>query len=283
MKTQNSKLLRTIRRSQLGFSAIEMLVAVALLMVVLGVVVRGVQNVQQRNRSESSNVDAVQDTRNFIDQMVRDVHGVGYPPPAAISTAQPYCNDPTTGAITGMRMNANVACGVVLYSPTQVIYEGDLDGTGAVSVVFLNLVPGNGNRCPCTLQRGVVTKTAWAGNPANYPVPGVQYFTTVNGVLNSGNNAFPPPSTTIFGVTLPGTGNYAAYASADVFDAYDANAQQVTVNCSLGDNANPGVNPSKCSSIRSLQITVNVVPAFADPTIKQFKVYSITSKARVNF
>lgn len=281
MTTQNSKLVKTIRRNQLGFSAIEMLVAVALLMVVLGVVVRGVQNVQQRNRSESSNVDAVQDTRNFIDQMVRDIHGVGYPPPAAISTAQPYCIDPTTLAITGMRMNPNVACGVVLYSPTQIIYEGDLDGTGAVSVVFMNLVPGNGNRCPCTLQRGVATKQAWQANPANFPVPAVQYFTTVNGVLNSGNNAGPP--TTTFGVTLPGTGNYAAYANADVFDAYDANAQQVTVNCSLGDNANPGVNPSKCSSIRSLQITVNVVPAFADPTIKQFKVYSITSKARVNF
>lgn len=274
--------MKTIRRSQLGFSAIEMLVAVALLMIVLGVVVRGVTDLQRRNSAETSNVDAVQDARNFIDQMVRDIHGVGYPPPAAISTAQPYCNDPNTGAvIAAMRMNPNVACGVVLYSPTQVIYEGDLDGT-VVSVVFLNLVPGPGNTCPCTLQRGVVTKQAWQANPANYPVPGVEYFTTVNGVLNSGNNAGPPPAST-FGVTLSGTGNYAAYSNADVFDAYNANAQQVSVNCSIGDNANPGVNASTCSQIRSLQITANVVPAFADPTLKQFKVYSITSKARVNF
>jgi hypothetical protein len=82
---------------------------------------------------------------------------------------------------------------------------------------------------------------------------------------------------------LSGPGSYAAYTRADVFDAYDANANQVAVNCSLGDNGTPGVNPTTCSSIRSLQITANVVPAFSDPTVKQFKVYSITSKARVNF
>jgi len=266
---------------ELGFSAIEMLVAVALLMVVLGVVVQGMIDVQKRNTSETSKVDAVQDTRNFVDQMVRDIHGVGYPPPAAILTGQPYCNDPTTGAVTAMRMNPNVACGVVLYSPTQVVYEGDLgDGTG-VSVVFLNLVAGNGNQCPCTLQRGVVRKLDWAANPANFPVPGVQYFTTVNGVLNSGNGANPPAST--YGVKLSGTGNYTSFSRADVFDAYNANAQQVTVTCNLGTNATAGVNASTCSQIRSLQITANVVPAFADPTIKQFQVYSITSKARINF
>ncbi len=273
--------MKIFGRNQLGFSAIEMLIAVALLMIVLGVVVRGLIGVQQRNTTETSNVDAVQDARDFIDQMTRDIHGVGYPPAAATSTAQPYCNDPTTGAvIAATRMNPNVACGIVAYSPTQVVYEGDSDGSG-VSVVFLNLVPGRGNTCPCTLQRGVVTKQAWQANPANYPVPGVQYFTTVNGVLNSGNGAIPPVST--FGATLSGPGSYAAYASADVFDAYDANATQVTVVCSLGTNVTLGVNPKTCSSIRSLQITTNVVPAFADPTVKQFKVYSITSKARVNF
>jgi hypothetical protein len=129
----------------------------------------------------------------------------------------------------------------------------------------------------------VVTKQAWQANPANFPVPGVQYFTTVNGVLNSGNGAVPGPPASTFGATLSGPGSYAAYTRADVFDAYDANANQVAVNCSLGDNGTPGVNPTTCSSIRSLQITANVVPAFSDPTVKQFKVYSITSKARVNF
>lgn len=273
--------MRKGSRAQLGFSVIEMLVAVALLTVVLGVVIRGMSDVQRRNFSETSNVDAVQDTRDFIDQMVRDIHGVGYPPPQAVTQgANPYCTDPKFDGQpnAAVRMNPSVACGITSFSPTNIIYEGDLDGSGNVSVVFLNLVlqPGR-NRCPCILQRGVVTKTAWAA--ANgVVVP--QYFTTVNGVLNSGNGANPPVS--LFGVTLSGPGNYVQYASADVFDAYDAGATPITVPCTMGIPGNPGTNPD-CNRIRSLQITVNVVPNFADPTTRLFKVYSVTSKARINF
>ena len=55
---------RERKYSQRGFSVIEILVAVALLMVVLGVVVRGMTDVQARNFAETSNVDAVQDSRD---------------------------------------------------------------------------------------------------------------------------------------------------------------------------------------------------------------------------
>jgi len=37
-----------------------------------------------------------------------------------------------------------------------------------------------------------------------------------------------------------------------------------------------------CSSIRSLQITANVVPTFIDNATNTFQVTSITSKARLN-
>jgi type II secretory pathway pseudopilin PulG len=264
---------------QSGFSVIEILVAVALLMAVLGVVVKGMTDVQRRNFAETSNVDAVQDTRDFIDQMVRDIHGVGFPPPRVITQgANPYCTDSKfNGQVNAaVRMNTNVACGITTYSPTNVIYEADLDGSGTVSVVFLNLVPGiNTVTCPCILQRGVVTKTAWVGaNGAIVP----QFFTTVNGVLNSGNGA----GAATFPVVLSGPGNYLPYTTSDVFDAYDSNAALITVPCTMGIPGNPGTNPD-CTQIRSLQITVNVAPGFADPTTRQFRVYSITSKARINF
>src|SRR5690348_10550500 len=171
-----------------GFSAIEMLVAVALLMVVLGVVVKGMTDVQKRNFSETSNVDAVQDARDFIDQMVRDVHMVGYPPPASVATVNggggpvangnPFCSDNLfNGQVnTAVRMDASVACGIVTYSPTQLVYEADLDGSGTVSVVYLSLVAGGGGSCPCILQRGVVSKANWVATPAAYPAA-IQYFT----------------------------------------------------------------------------------------------------------
>lgn len=275
-------------KTQLGFSMIEILVAVALLMVVLGVVVKGMTDVQRRNLAETSNVDAVQDTRDFIDQMVRDIHGVGFPPPrvtcwgnaACLPAAQntlPFCTDAKfNGQVTAaVRMNPNVSCGITSYSQTNIIYEADLDGSGTVSVVFLNLVPGtNTVTCPCILQRGVLTKNAWIANPAQAP----PFFTTVNGVLNSGNGF----GAAIFPVVLSGPGNYLPYTTADVFDAYDVSATPITVPCTMGIPGTPGTNPD-CTPIRSLQITVNVVPGFADPTTRQFRVYSVTSKARINF
>lgn len=262
---------------QRGFSVIEILVAVALLMAVLGVVVKGMSDVQKRNYAETSNVDAVQDSRDFIDQMVRDIHGVGFPPPRVVTqAANAFCTDNNGVVNAPVRMNPSIACGITSFSTTNITYEADLDGTGTVSVVFLNLVPGtNTNNCPCILQRGVVRKIDWvAANGALAP----QFFTTVNGVLNSGNGA----GAAIIPAVLTGPGNYQAYTTADVFDAYDSGATLITAACRMSIPGNPGTVPD-CNQIRSLQITVNVVPAFADPTTRQFRVFSITSKARINF
>jgi type II secretory pathway pseudopilin PulG len=258
-----------------GFSAIEMMVALVLIMAVIGVVVKGMTDMQRRGFSESSKMDSVQDARDFIDQMVRDVHDVGYPPPRATVNNQPYCTDALANGVPNAAImnNPNIACGIIRFSPTLVIYEADLDGTGTVSSITLQLVPGPGNTCPCILQRGVLTKAQFlAGTP-------IQYFTTVNGVLNSGNGA----GGAIYPINLSGPGNYVAYRTTDVFAAYDANATPIAVACSLGEAGTPaGTNPD-CSQIRSLQIAVNVAPNYADPTTRRFPVFSITSKARINF
>jgi len=72
--------------------------------------------------------------------------------------------------------------------------------------------------------------------------------------------------------------NYNLYATADVFDAYFNDATQYvspagTYSCNT---------VLDCSAIRSLQITANVAPTYADPKTKSYQVYSITSKARLN-
>jgi hypothetical protein len=201
--------------------------------------------------------------------------------------AGPFCTDFSLNG-TGqpnplVRMNPNISCGIVSFSPTQVIYEGDLDGSGTVSVVYLQLaLPQGSNNCPCILQRGVVSKQQWVNAPANFPAA-IQYFTTVNGVLNSGNGTAPPaaPAST-FGAVLSGPGNYNTYTTADVFDAYDANGNFLAP-CLMGIPAITNGTSPDCTPIRSLQITVNVAPQFADPVSKQYPVYSITSKARINF
>jgi prepilin-type N-terminal cleavage/methylation domain-containing protein len=235
---------------RLGFSLIEMIIALTILTVVLAVVVAGISQTVHRNTAESEKVDTVQETRDFVDQMVRDIHGVGYPPGRVVN-ANPTCVN-----------NANISCGLIYFSSTQIRYEGDLDGTGTVYQVWMQLAPPVSQVCPCILQRGVVTKaSALAGQ-----VP--TYFTEVNGVLNSGNGA----GAATYPVTLPGGASYSTYGTADVFTAYDVNAGLVGT-CA---------DPVSCSSIRSLQITANVVPNFMDPKTNTYPVYSITSKARLN-
>ena len=244
-----------IRECELGFSAIEMLISVALITLVLAVALAGMRDMQARNFAEGSRVDTLQETRDFIDQVVRDVHVAGYPSSRVLNQLPGSCPG-----------NANIACGIISFSPLQVTYEGDLDGTGTIRQIYLNLVPGPGGTCPCILQRGVVPKT----NPATVPT----YFTEVNGVLNSGNGA----GASTYGVTLGGPGNYAAYTTADVFSAYQVDGIPFAfANCGV-----PTPNAAACSSIRSLQITANVAPTFMDPNTKLFPVFSITSKARLN-
>lgn len=236
-----------------GFSLLELVISLTIMLAVFGVVLRAIGEMEHRNTAESYKVDTVQETRDFIDQIVRDVHDVGFPPGRVLS-GNPSCSG-----------NAGVACGIVTYSPTQVIYEGDLDGTGTVYQITVQVVTPTSGKCPCILQRGVVSKAqALAGQ-----VP--TYFTEVNGVLNSGNGA----GTSNYSVNLGGPGSYSSYTTADVFDAYDVNAASV-------GSCSPTTVPN-CSSIRSLQITANVVPAEPDPVTQVFPVFSITSKARLNF
>jgi len=252
-----------------GFSIIEMLIALALISAVLGVAVKGMIDMQRRSSSETSKTDTVQETRDFIDQVVRDIHDAGYPPARAvywpIAGTIPLCTYPTGTVITAVRNTTTIACGIVSYSHTQVIFEGDLDGTG-VSAVILDIIPTVSGACPCILRRGVLTKTAYLANATP------QYFTEVSGILNSGNGT---GTGSAYGVTLPAPGSYGVYATADLFDAYDVSGNSVAP-CSL-------TTTPDCTSIRSVQITTNVVPSFSDPVTKIYPVFSITSKARLNF
>jgi hypothetical protein len=234
-----------------------MVFSMALLTFVIAVVLQAIVQLQQRNFTSNAKVDTVQETRDFVDQMVRDIHDVGYPPPLVLYTninPVPPCN--TRGA--------NVACGLVYFSSTQIQYEGDLDGTGKVYEVLVQLkVPPSG-KCPCILQRGAI----WKQDYLNGGAP--TYFTEVNGVLNSGNGA----GAATYPISLPGHGDYTAYGTADVFTSYDVQANPNPVGTCNSATA--------CSSIRSLQITANVVPNFMDQKTDIFPVYSITSKGRFN-
>lgn len=179
------KLARIREGSQRGFSLLELLITLVVLVAVLGVVVSGVTELQKNNTSQAVNVDLTQESRQFMDQVVQDLHQAGFPSLAMFDLATSAANP------------NQYAVGLVSISSTAIQYEGDVDGTG-VSEVFVQLSPAAGP-CPCTLRRGAVSKALYAGGSAP------TYYTEVDGVVNLNiftaydfaGNAIPLPCTPV--------------------------------------------------------------------------------------
>jgi len=157
---------------QRGFTMIELIVSMTILMLVAGVVVEGLRKLQQRNTMDTTKVDLTQESREFMDQIVSDIHQSGYP---ALKMFDPA----TLASANNCTLDVNVSCGLVNVTPSSLQFEADVDGSGSVSEVFIQLNPLNGP-CPCIIQRGTVTKAAWLAN-GTPPF----YYTEVNNVNNT--------------------------------------------------------------------------------------------------
>ena len=171
---------------QSGFSLVELILSVAILSIVMAVIVDGIGMMQKRNAVEVNKVDLTQQAREFMDQIVNDVHQAGYPGLNMF--------DPTTlTSATDCTLDLNLACGLISVSSTAIQFEGDVDGTG-VSEVYIQLSSGS---CPCKLQRGTVLKSV-GGTPP--------FYTEVDNVMNSA--VFTAYKTDGSQLTLPlGAGN----------------------------------------------------------------------------
>ena len=72
-----------IRESERGFSMIELVVALAIFTVLMGVMFQGVDQAQHASIAERTKLDMFQESRAFMDLMARDLHEAGYPSPGA--------------------------------------------------------------------------------------------------------------------------------------------------------------------------------------------------------
>ena len=72
--------MKTTKRTQKGFSLIELLMVVIVFTAVTGSVFLLLDVSQQRYRMESEFLDSFQGARLGLDQMTRDIHSAGYPP-----------------------------------------------------------------------------------------------------------------------------------------------------------------------------------------------------------
>lgn len=168
MNRKNPMSLRKCRRAaEMGFSLIELMIVILLLSVIMGSVFSQIDLVQKRFRTEQNKLDISQTAREFLDQIVRDVHKAGYPnlrlyQAGAFADTDPY-----------HYKSDLVGIGLFYIDSTMIKFEGDLNGDGHVQDVAYKLEtdttqPGNEN-CPC-LRRAQAQKAVGVDPNAWVPV-----------------------------------------------------------------------------------------------------------------
>jgi type II secretory pathway pseudopilin PulG len=156
-----------------GFSFIELMIVMILLLVLGGAIMHAIDVAIQRTAAEQNKLDMTQEGREFMDQMSRDLRHAGYPNPRNFTpemlTTTPMANDPA------------VAVGLVRLAADELWFEGDVDGTGVVSVIHYYLDTSTTNNCPC-LRRSQLPKVT--GDPLTGQTS-PNYQIEVQGVTNT--------------------------------------------------------------------------------------------------
>jgi len=154
-----------------GFSLMELMIVLLIVLTIAGAIFQTINVTTQRASAEQTKVDMFQEAREFMDQMTRDLRQAGYPNLRNM--------DPSVITAPSIGQDTRIAVGLVQVDAGDLWFEGDVDGTGTVSVVRYHY-DTTGTNCPC-LKRSQVAKAQ--GDPlAN---TNFQYQVEVQGVQSS--------------------------------------------------------------------------------------------------
>ena len=164
-------------RKQQGFSLVEMMISMVVLLVVVGAVLQLMSQSQQRSVATATVQDATSMLRDSVDQMVRDIRLAGYPPPNSYPCPPPP--GATYGACLTYLNSGYIAGGILVANPYAIQFEADTDGDNLAEVFDYELqVPTGGATGGCaaitensdlispTLMRSMVVKGADGTVPA---------------------------------------------------------------------------------------------------------------------
>ena len=174
IRTRRSEGSRATRfRLQGGFSLIETMIVVAVITIIMASVFKSINLTQQTSASQQVKLDLTQQTREFMDQLTRDLRSTGYP--------NWRNTDPTSAS--GVTTNQNNAPGLIKIDIGTLWFAGDVDGTAnyvagvpqgtaQVKIIRYDLVPAAGGpNCPCLRRTEFVRN---GGDPvADAANPGV--------------------------------------------------------------------------------------------------------------
>jgi len=163
-----------MKNADKGFSLIELLIVMVVLGIIMGAVFSLVNLAAARSSTEQAKLDMFQESREFMDQMSRDLRQAGYP------SAVNFTNSTLT--ISPVQDDGRVASGLVKVDVGELWFEGDVDGTGTVSVVHYVIDSSTTNNCPC-LKRSQLPKVNNADPYTGQTTPA--YQTEVQGVQNT--------------------------------------------------------------------------------------------------
>lgn len=161
-----------------GFSLIELMIVVVILLVITGAIFQLINLSTERSSAEQMKVDMFQEAREFMDQMSRDLRQAGFPNPRNMN--QSVFTVLTATPALPIMDDLHAAAGVSEVDSGDLIFEGDVDGSGTVSVIHYHLET-TGTNCPC-LQRSQLPKVN--GDPLSGQTTPL-YQVEVQGVQNT--------------------------------------------------------------------------------------------------
>ena len=248
MMASSSRLLRVTsakNRAAAGFTLIEMLISLAILVTVTGAVFEQISSMQKKSASEAVNVDLTQQSRDFINQTVRDLHMAGFP------AASMYSVPPRLSMIANK---------LVRVSSTEILMEGDVNNDGTVQSVDILYVASDPNdpNCPC-IRRSAQAKID--ADSFSQPTNLFLFYTEAQQVL--------PPGTA------------AGQSGEDLFAYYDQNGNPV--NLSTGADISTSAGAANLASIKTVKINLSLLTNQRDPVTGNFVRTSMSASARLNY
>src|SRR5437764_2986665 len=132
----------TNKQSQAGFTMVELMISTIILLLVMSTAFELLTAIQTRKRAEEERVDILEESRDFVDELSRDLRNAGYPQGRmyACGSYVPGLGAQGTGTTVGVNCafganplnSAQLAAGLVAVSATDILFKADVNQHGTV-------------------------------------------------------------------------------------------------------------------------------------------------------